>query len=54
MVEYLFCCASSASEPSLFFSDYRFGLGFKPVQDNLKHADGFVVLAKLFVGVSRE
>ena len=29
--EDLFCCASSGSEPGLFFSNYLFGLGFKPV-----------------------
>ena len=30
-VEDLFCCASSGSEPSLFFS-----LEFKPIQDDLQ------------------
>ena len=34
-VEDLFCGASSGSEPSLFFSNCPFGLGFKPIQDNL-------------------
>ena len=34
-VEDLFCGASSGSEPSLFFSNYFFSLGFKPIQDNL-------------------
>ena len=29
-VEDLFCGASSGSEPSLFFSNYFFSLGFKP------------------------
>ena len=33
----LFCGASSGSEPSLFFSNYFFSLGFKPIQDNFKH-----------------
>ena len=32
-VEGLFCGTSSGSEPSLFFSNYFFSLGFKPVQD---------------------
>ena len=31
-VEDLFCGASSGSEPSLFFSNYFFSLGFQPVQ----------------------
>ena len=33
-VEDLFCGASSSFEPSLFFSNYFFSLGFKPIQDN--------------------
>ena len=33
-VEDLFCGASSGSEPSLFFSNYFFSLGSKPVQDD--------------------
>ena len=33
-VEDVFCGAPSGSKPSLFFSNHRFGLGFKPVQDN--------------------
>ena len=37
-VEDLFCGASSGSEPSLFFSNYFFSLGFKPIQDNFQHA----------------
>ena len=32
-VEDLFCGASSASEANLFFSNYFFSLGFKPIQD---------------------
>ena len=36
-VEDLFCSASSSSEPSLFFSNYFFSLGFKPIQDNFQH-----------------
>ena len=35
-VEDLFCGASSGSEPSLFFSNYFFSLGFKPIQDFAK------------------
>ena len=34
-VEDLFCGASSGSEPSLFFSNYFFSLGFKTIQYNL-------------------
>ena len=33
----LFCGASSSSEPSLFFSNYFFSLGFKSMQDNCQH-----------------
>ena len=36
-VKELFCGASSGSEPSLFFSNYFFSLGFKPIQDNFQH-----------------
>ena len=36
-VEDLFCGASSGSEPSLFFSNYFFSLGFKPIQENFQH-----------------
>ena len=36
-VEDLFCGASSGSEPSLFFSNYFFSLGVKPVQDDFQH-----------------
>ena len=36
-VEDLFCGVSSGSEPSLFFSNYFFSLGFKPIQDNFQH-----------------
>ena len=36
-VEDLFCGASSCSEPSLFFSNYLFSLGFKPIQDNYQN-----------------
>ena len=61
-VEDLFCGASSRSEPSLFFSNYFFSLGFKPIQDNFQHdfagmtdeADSSVVLAELQVALFRE
>ena len=33
----LFCGAPSGSEPSLFFSNYHFGFGFKPIQDDFQH-----------------
>ena len=36
-VEYLFCCAPSGSEPSLFFSNYHFGFEFKPIQGDFQH-----------------
>ena len=36
-VEDLFCGASSGSEPSLFFSNYLFSLGFNPLQDDFQH-----------------
>ena len=61
-VEDLFCGASSGSEPSLFFSNYFFSLGFKPIQDDFQHdfaqmtdeADSSVVLAELQVAFFRE
>ena len=61
-VEDLFCGAFSGSEPSLFFSNYFFSLGFKPIQDNFQHdfvcmtdeADSSVVLAELQVALFRE
>ena len=51
----VFCGAPSSSEPSLFFSNYLFSFGFKPVQDDFQHhlarkideADSSVVLAEL-------
>ena len=60
--EDLFCGASSGSEPSLFFSNYFFSLGFKPIQDDFQHdfarmtneADSSVVLAELQVALFRE
>ena len=36
-VEDLFCGASPGSEPSLFFSNYLFSFGFKPIQDDFQH-----------------
>ena len=61
-VEDLFCGASSGSETSLFFSNYFFSLGFKPIQDDFQHdfarmtdgADSSVVLAELQVALFRE
>ena len=61
-VEDLFCGVSSGSEPSLFFSNYFFILGFKPIQDDFQHdfarmtdeADSSVVLAELQVVLFRE
>ena len=58
-VEDLFCGASSGSEPSLFFGNYFFSLGFKPIQDDFQHgfarmideADSSVVLAKLQIAL---
>ena len=62
-VEDLFCGASSSSEPSLFFSNSFFRLGFKPVQDDFQDdfqdarmtdkADGSVVLVELQVALLR-
>ena len=60
-VEDLFCGASYGSEPSLFFSNYCFSLGFQPIQDDFQHgfarmtdeADSSVVLAKLQVALFR-
>ena len=51
----LFCGASPGSEPSPFFSNNLFSLGFKPVQDDSQHdftwmteeANVLVVLAEL-------
>ena len=50
----MFFAAPSSSEPSVFFSDYFSGLGFKPVQDDFQHdfarmineADGSVFLTE--------
>ena len=61
-VEDQFCGASSSTEPSLFFSNYFFRLGFKPIQDDFQHdfarktdeADSSVVLAELQVALYKE
>ena len=36
-IEDRFCGASSGSEPSLFFCNYFFNLGCKPIQDDFQH-----------------
>ena len=54
-VEDLFCGASPGSEPSLFFCNNLFSLGFEPVQDESEHgftwmideANSSVILAGL-------
>ena len=54
MIENLFYGAPSSSESSVFFSDYFFRLGLKPVRDDFWHdfarltygADGSIVLAE--------
>ena len=56
------CGASSGSEPSLFFCNYFFSLGFEPIQDYFQHdfarmtdeADSSVGLAELQVALFRE
>ena len=61
-VEDLFCGAFSGSEPSLFFRNYFFSLGFNPIQDDFQHdfarmtdeADSSVVLTELQVALFRE
>ena len=61
-VEDMFCGASSGSEPTLFFSNYFFSLGFEPIQDDFQHnfaqltdeIDSSVVLAELQVALFRE
>ena len=53
--EDLFCDPPSVSEPSLFFCNYLFVLGFKPVQNDFQHdsarmtdeANSSVILAEL-------
>ena len=61
-VEDMFCGASSGSEPKLFFSNYFFSLGFKPIQDDFHHdfvrktdeVGCSVVLAALQAALCRE
>ena len=61
-VEDLFCGVPSGSEPSLFFSNYLFSLGFMPIQDDFQYdsarmtneADSSVGLAELYVALFRE
>ena len=61
-VKDLFCGASSGSEPSLFFSNYFFMVGFEPIQDDFQQdfarmadeADSSVVLPELQVALFRE
>ena len=61
-VKDLFGGASSGSEPNLFFSNYFFSLGVKPIQDDFQHdfarmtdeADSSVVLVELQVALFRE
>ena len=36
-VEDLCCGVSSGPEPSMFFSNYFFSLGFKSIQDDFQH-----------------
>ena len=36
-VKDLFCGVPSGSEPSLFFSNHLFSLGFKPISDDFQH-----------------
>ena len=38
-VEDLFCGSPSGSQSSIFFRNYLFGLGFKPVQDDFRKHD---------------
>ena len=62
MAEGLFCGASSSSEPSLFFSNSFFSLGFKNITDVFQHdfaqmtdeANSSVVLAELQVTLFRK
>ena len=48
-VEDLFCGASSGSEPSLFFSNYFFSLGFQPIQDDFQHDFARLCLVRIFL-----
>ena len=59
MLEILFTQDSKVEEPSLFFINYFFSLGFKPIQDDFQNdfawmtdeADSSVVLAELQVAL---
>ena len=61
-VEDLFYGSFPGSELSLFFRNYFFSLGFKPIQDDFQHdfarmsdeADSSVVLAELQVALFKE
>ena len=61
-VEDLFCGTSPGSEPSLFFNNNLFSLGFESVQDDFQYdlpwmtgeANGSVILAELYVALFRE
>ena len=61
-VEDLFCGSSFRSDPSLFFSNYFFSLGVKPIHYDFQHdfaqmtdvADSSVVVAQLQVALFRE
>ena len=44
--EDLFCGASPGSEPCLFFSNYFFSLGFKPIQDDFQHDFARIVVLR--------
>ena len=54
-VKDLFCGAPSGTEPSLFFSNHLFSLGFKPISNEFQHdsarmtdeADSSVALTEL-------
>ena len=35
-IEDLFCGSPSGAEPSLFFSNYHFGFGLRPIQDDFR------------------
>ena len=50
-VEDLFCGASSGSEPGLFFSNYFFSWGFKPILHDFQH--DFARMTDEAIGVGR-
>ena len=52
-VKDLFCGAPSGSEPSLFFSNHLFSLGFKPISDDFRPVPpGGVVIGGCFALVA--